>query len=150
MPASDHDIERLETLIAYADANAEACREAADEARQVRIADPLVHRAQEREAVADHLRQCLREAGGDAAGPVVPDDRVAVPASGVHQAGPDDIGLVEAAERDEVELHAAFASALDDDALSAPAREVVMKAYVAVRTGGDQMHDLRRSLRGGA
>ncbi len=149
MRASHHDVDRLTTLIAYASANAEAYREAASDAEGFRVAAPLVHRAQEREAVAAHLRGCLPDGvpGSDrvpaAAGPGVPD------VAALRDTAPADAGLLEAAGRDEAELRAAFESALGDDGLSARARMAVLKAYVAVRTGGDQVHDLYRSLRNG-
>lgn len=148
MPANEHDVGCIETLIAYASANAEAYREAAQDAEGFRAAAPLAHRALERQAVAAHLRAYLRTAPADEpSGERVP----AAPLVEVRRAAaPTDAEVVEAASRDEVELQAAFESALGDRALSGPARETVLKAYVAVRTGADQIRDLCRALHGGA
>ncbi|HEU4669250.1 MAG TPA: PA2169 family four-helix-bundle protein [Dyella sp.] len=148
MHANAHEIERLQNLIACAGANAEAYREAASDAAGQRTAASLEHRAQERAAVVAHLRHYLHEAGADA---TVPSSAPPWPTEPIARAEPPtDIEMVEAAGRDEAELQAAFEAVLDDDTLSAPAREAVLKAYIAVRTGGDQMRDLRRALRAGA
>ncbi|MBU6248701.1 MAG: PA2169 family four-helix-bundle protein [Xanthomonadaceae bacterium] len=147
MPANAHDVERIETLIAYASANAEAYREAANDAEGFRAAAPLAHRAQERQAVAAHLQAYLRAGPADESSG---DLTLRAPVVAVRRAAaPTDAEVVEAAVRDEGELQAAFEAALDDRALSAPARETVLKAYVAVRTGTDQIRDLRRALRDG-
>ena len=148
MRASAHEVERIETLIAHARANAEAYREAANDAEGFRAAAPLTHRAQERRTVAAHLQAYLRaEPAGEPSG----ERGAPVPAVQVRRAAaPTDAEVVTAAGRDEAALQAAFEAALGDDALSARARETVRKAYIAVRTGADQMRDLCRALgRGG-
>ena len=141
MRASAYEVERIETLIAYASANAEAYREAANDAEGFRAAAPLAHRAQERRTVAAHLRAYLGAAPADE-----PSGEHGAPVPGRRAAAPTDAEVVEAAGRDEAALLAAFEAALGDDALSARARETVCKAYVAVRTGADQMRDLCRAL----
>lgn len=151
MQASQHDVDRLTTLIAYASANADACREAASDAEGFRVAASLAHRAQERRAVAAHLRCCLHEEGfGEALSQPSGPEPVAPVVTARRGVAPADARVVEMAGRDEEELQAAFESALDDEALSPQARMVVLKAYVAVRTGSDQMRDLHRSLQNGA
>ncbi|AND70965.1 hypothetical protein ATSB10_35110 [Dyella thiooxydans] len=151
MPASQHDVDRLTTLIAYASANADACFEAANDAEGFRVAASLTHRAQERRAVAAHLRGCLQQDGsGEAPSSISSPAPVAPRFEARRGVAPADARVVEMAGRDDEELQAAFESALDDDALSPQARMVVLKAYVAVRTGGDQMRDLHRSLQNGA
>ena len=62
--------------------------------------------------------------------------------------GSDD-GVVSSVEAAEDHLKAEYETALTDQELSAPVRDIIQKAYVSVKTCHDQMRDLKHQVNGG-
>jgi uncharacterized protein (TIGR02284 family) len=146
---NSHDIKVLnglaEGLIDSADGYAEAASETGDAGYR----DFFVRRSAERRRIASELQAAVRGMGGQ------PEDEGSILAKAQrafmdikHALMRDEASVVGSVERGEAHLQARFDRALSDDALSATTRETIRRALAAIRSGHDEMHDLRRSLEG--
>lgn len=145
--ATEHDVKVLNNLIETTIDSANGYGEAAKDADSTRFADTFASRAQERAQVTAQLQDQVRMLGGK------PDDdgtvlakahRMFVNLRNSLQSG--DTAVVDEVERGEDHIKAKFEDALKDDDLSPPTRSVIMQAYVSVKTGHDQMRDLKHAL----
>lgn len=111
----------------------------------------FMQRADERDDVADMLQDHVRQLGGE------PADSGTILA-GTHRAfmsirdaltNRDDAALVAEIERGEDHIKAKFEAAMTQDGLSAETRAVIGDCYTLVRSGHDQMRDLKHSLEKG-
>lgn len=145
--ATDHDVKVLNDLIETTIDSAEGYGEAAKDAESTRFAGTFASRAQERAQVTTQLQQQVRTLGGK------PEDDGTVLAKahrmfvGLRKSmSSGDTAVVDEVERGEDHIKAKFEDALKDDELSPPTRSVIMQAYVSVKTGHDQMRDLKHAL----
>ncbi len=147
MSRTDHDVKVLNDLIETTIDSASGYEEAARDAGNTRFADTFASRAQERAQVTAQLQRQVRMLGAE------PEDDGSVLAR-AHRMfvnlrkslGSGDAAVVDEVERGEGHIKAKFEHALKDGQLSPPTRSVIMQAYVSVKTGHDQMRDLKRAL----
>jgi len=145
--ATEHDVKVLNNLIETTIDSANGYGEAAKDADSTRFADTFASRAQERAQVTTQLQEQVRMLGGE------PEDDGTVLAKAHrmfvnlrHSLQSGDTAVVDEVERGEDHIKAKFEDALKDDDLSPPTRSVIMQAYVSVKTGHDQMRDLKHAL----
>jgi uncharacterized protein (TIGR02284 family) len=149
MSKQTHDVEVLNGLIETTIDSAEGYQEAAKDAESARYASTFQSRASERGQVASRLQQQVRALGGK------PDDDGTVLAK-AHRMfvnlrkslSSGDNTIVDEVERGEDRIKAKFEHALKDNEVSPPTRAVIMEAYVSVKSGHDQMRDLKHTLHG--
>lgn len=147
MSKTDHDVKVLNDLIESTIDSASGYQEAAKDADNTRFADTFASRAQERSQVTGQLQRQVRMLGAE------PEDDGSVLAR-AHRMfvnlrkslSAGDTAVVDEVERGEDHIKAKFEDALKDDELSPPTRSVIMQAYVSVKTGHDQMRDLKQAL----
>jgi len=147
MSSIDHDVKVLNHLIETTIDSANGYGEAAKDADSGRFADTFANRAQERAMVTSQLQEQVRLLGAK------PEDDGTVLAR-AHRMfvnlrksmSSGDTAVVDEVERGEDHIKAKFEDALKDDELSAPTRSVIMQAYHSVKSGHDQMSDLKHSL----
>lgn len=147
MSKTDHDVKVLNDLIETTIDSANGYREAAKDADNTSFAGSFASRAQERAQVTGQLQRQVRLLGAE------PEDDGSVLAR-AHRMfvnlrkslGSGDAAVVDEVERGEDHIKAKFEDALKDDTLSPPTRSVIMQAYVSVKTGHDQMRDLKQAL----
>jgi uncharacterized protein (TIGR02284 family) len=148
---TDHDIKTLNGLIETTIDSVEGYREAAKEADATRYATLFASRATERDAVVTLLRSTVVSLGGKPA-----DDGTAL--ASAHRAFLDlrasmskgDKAVIDEVERGEDHIKAKYENALKDDHLSPDVQSLISQAYASVRSGHDQMRDLKHSLEGRA
>lgn len=145
MPDRSHDIEVLNCLIALTLDSSHGYREAAEQSKNVMIADLFQRWAVERQRVVQGLRDMVRELGGE------PEDDGTVLAS-AHRIFLDlrahmgsDRSVVEEVERGEDHIKHKFDKSLKDKKLGTQARMAIQAAYVSVSTGHDEMRELKQS-----
>ncbi|HET6432939.1 PA2169 family four-helix-bundle protein [Dyella sp.] len=145
--STDHDVKVLNSLIETTIDSAEGYEEAAKDADNTRFATTFASRAQERAQVTNQLQKQVRMLGAK------PDDDGTVLARAHrmfvnlrNSLSSGDTAVVDEVERGEDHIKAKFEDALKDDDLSPPTRSVIMQAYVSVKTGHDQMRDLKHAL----
>lgn len=146
--STDHDIKVLNTLIETTIDSAEGYGEAAKDAENTRYAALFQQRAAERRQVTQRLQQQVRALGGN------PEDDGTVLAKAhrifvelrAKMCSKDDTAIVDEVERGEDHIKAKYADALKDNDVSASTRSAINEAYVSVKTGHDQMRDLKHSL----
>ncbi len=145
---TSHDIRTLNGLIAATIDSADGYRTSASDVENPRFAELFTARASERLSVAEQLRAQVRKFGGN------PEDDGTILAAG-HRAfvnlkaavaGRDDQAIVNEVERGEDHIKAKYEAALMDDGLSAECRSLVETAYGSVKSGHDQMRDLKHNL----
>ena len=148
MTDTSHDISTLNGLIATTIDSVDGYRTSAQDVQNPRFAELFTARASERSSVAEQLRAEVRKLGGN------PEDDGTVLAAG-HRAfvklkaavtGRDDQAIVNEVERGEDHIKAKFEAALKDDDLSPNCRALVETAYGSVKSGHDEMRDLKHSL----
>ena len=147
MSRTDHDVKVLNDLIETTIDSANGYEEAAKDADNTRFAGTFASRAQERAQVTSQLQRQVRMLGAE------PEDDGTVLAK-AHRMfvnlrkslGESDTAVVDEVERGEDHIKAKFEQALKDEALSPPTRTVILQAYVSVKTGHDQMRDLKHAL----
>jgi uncharacterized protein (TIGR02284 family) len=143
----EHDIKVLNTLIETTLDSVDGYAEAAKDADNPRYRNLFEQRASERRRVASELQSQVRTLGGK------PEDEGSILAAG-HRVfvsirdslSKGDKSVVEEVERGEDHIKAKFEKAIEDDDLSTPVRSAIKQAYGSVRTGHDQMRDLKHSL----
>jgi uncharacterized protein (TIGR02284 family) len=146
---NSHDIKVLNGLAEGLIDSADGYAEAAAETEDLRHGDLFRHRSDERRRIAAEMQAAVRGMGGH------PEDEGSILAKAQrafmdikHALMRDEISVVGSVESGETHLQARFDRALGDEALSATTLETIRRAYAAVKTGHDEMHQLRRSLEG--
>ena len=148
MTDTSHDIRTLNGLIATTVDSVDGYRTSATDVENPRFAELFTARASERSSVAEQLRAEVRRLGGN------PEDDGTLLAAG-HRAfvnlksavtGRDDQAIVNEVERGEDHIKAKYEEALKDDSLSPECRTLVETAYGSVKSGHDEMRDLKHNL----
>lgn len=148
MDSRDHDIETINGLIKTTIDSVDGYRSAAQDATNNQFQSIFFERANEREKVAEDLRQHVRSLGGD------PQDDGSILA-GAHRAfmnlrdavtGTDDEAVIAEVERGEDHIKEKFETALQDGNLSTDTRSKISECYESVKSGHDQMRDLKHGL----
>lgn len=146
-PSPHHDIKILNSLIETTLDSVDGYSEAAKDAANPGYKSLFQQRASERRQVVSDLQGQVRSLGGK------PDDDGSVLAAG-HRVflklrdslTQGDDSVISEVERGEDHIKAKYESALDDAELSASVRDVVVRAYSSVKSGHDQMRDLKHSV----
>lgn len=145
---SEHDIDTLNGLIETTLDSSDGYAEAANDADS----DPLIEmfrvRSIERAEVASSLQQCVRKLGGE------PEDEGTVLASAHRMfvnlrsnlTSGHDKTVVDEVERGEDHIMAKFEDAIKDVELSAATKSSIASAYASVRSGHDQMSELKQAF----
>jgi uncharacterized protein (TIGR02284 family) len=145
---TNHDIRTLNGLIATTIDSVDGYRTSATDVENPRFAELFTARASERSSVAEQLRAEVRRLGGN------PEDDGTALAAG-HRAfvnlkaavtGRDDQAIVAEVERGEDHLKAKFEAALKDEDLSPQCRSLIEMAYSSVKSGHDEMRNLKQNL----
>jgi uncharacterized protein (TIGR02284 family) len=139
-----HDIEVLNCLIESTLDSSEGYREAADQSKDVMIADLFKRWSGERRRVVADLRNAVRELGGE------PEGNGTVLAS-AHRAfldlrahmSPSDKAVVSEVERGEEHIKRKYEDTLKDEKLGPQALEAIRKAYLSVKNGHDEIRELK-------
>ncbi len=148
MTDTSHDIRTLNGLIATTIDSVDGYTEAAKDSENDRFTEMFTSRAHERRQVASDLQSEVTRLGGNAE-----DDGTIL--AGAHRAflnlksavtGKDDAAIVNEVERGEDHIKAKFEGALDDNELSAETRSAIGAAWGSVKSGHDQMRDLKHAL----
>ncbi len=148
MTDTNNDISTLNSLIATTIDSVDGYRTSAQDVENPRFAEMFTARASERSSVAEQLRAEVRRLGGE------PEDDGTILAAG-HRAfvnlkatvtGRDDTAIVNEVERGEDHIKAKYEAALEDGHLSPASRTLVETAYASVRSGHDEMSQLKHSL----
>jgi uncharacterized protein (TIGR02284 family) len=148
MADTSHDIRTLNGLIATTIDSVDGYTEAAKDSDSGRFAQMFNDRASERRQVATALQGEVSRLGGN------PEDDGTILA-GAHRAflnlksavtGKDDKAIVNEVERGEDHIKAKFEEALADTEISAQVKAAIQQAYGSVKTGHDQMRDLKHSM----
>ena len=146
---SDHnhseEISTLNTLIATTIDSVTGYENSAKDIDNQRFAEIFRQRANERQQVVEELRSEVRRLGGD------PEDSGSFMGK-THQrfedlkaaiTGQDEQAVINEVERGEDYLKDKYETALNSGALSGEARSVVERCYQSVRSGHDQMSQLK-------
>ena len=148
MTDTSHDIRTLNGLIATTIDSVDGYRTSAEAVESSRYAELFTARASERSSVAEQLRAEVRRLGGNAE-----DDGTLL--AGGHRAflnlkaavtGHDDQAIVNEVERGEDHIKAKYEAALADESLSPECRSLVETAYGSVKSGHDEMRQLKQNL----
>lgn len=143
----DHDIHVLNGLIETTLDSADGYREAAKETGDSRYRSVFEKRSFERQQVATDLQGAVRQLGGE------PEDNGSILAKAhrafldvKHALLRDEKAVVNSVETGEDHMKAKFERALEDSGISATTRETIRRACESVKSGHDQMRDLRHAL----
>ena len=148
MTDTSHDIRTLNGLIATTLDSADGYEAAAKDATNGRFTDRFTARAAERRKAVSELQAEVFRQGGN------PEDDGTVLA-GAHRVfldlkaavtGQDDKAIVNEVERGEDHIKAKFESAMQDSDLSAATNAAVGSAWASVKSGHDEMRDLKHSM----
>ena len=148
MPDHSKEISTLNTLIATTIDSINGYEESAQNIENARFREIFRQRANERQQVVESLRAEVRRLGGD------PEDEGSFLGK-AHQrfgnlkaaiTGRDEKAIVDEVERGEDYLKEKFETALKDDALTGESRSVVERCYQSVRSGHDQMSQLKHGM----
>lgn len=147
MSTQDHDIEVLNGLIETTLDSADGYREAAKETDNTAYRAAFTSRSTERSAVAVDLQTAVRSLGGEPE----EDGSVLAKAHRVfldvkHSVLRDEQAVVNSVENGEDHIKARFEKAMKDDKVSATTRETIRRAYDSVKSGHDQMRDLKHAM----
>lgn len=142
-----HDIKILNSLIETTLDSVDGYNEAAKDAGDSSYKSLFQQRASERRQVVNDLQGQVRVLGG------TPEDDGSLLAAG-HRAflnlrdslTKGDESVIDEVERGEDHIKAKYEAALEDAELSASVRDVVVRAYSSVKSGHDQMRDLKHSV----
>ena len=146
----DHsdEISTLNTLIATTIDSITGYENSAKDIDNQRFAEIFRQRANERQQVVEDLRNEVRRLGGD------PEDSGSFMGR-THQrfedlkaaiTGQDEQAVINEVERGEDYLKEKFETALNSDTLSGESRSVVERSYQSVRSGHDQMSQLKHGM----
>ena len=146
------EISTLNTLIATTIDSITGYENSAKDIDNQRFAQIFRERANERQQVVEQLRNEVRRLGGN------PDDDGSFLGK-AHQrfedlkaavTGQDEKSIINEVERGEDYLKEKFETALNSDTLSGESRSVVERCYQSVRSGHDQMSQLKHGMEAGA
>lgn len=146
--AADGDITVLNTLIATLLDSIEGYQKSAEDVENPRFAELFSARARERQQVVSQLQAAVAQLGG------APEDDATTLGS-IHRVfvdlksavtGRDDKAIVNEVERGEDYLKEKFETAMRNTDLSAQAQAAVNEAWASVRSGHDQMSQLKHSI----
>ncbi|SEJ25052.1 PA2169 family four-helix-bundle protein [Frateuria terrea] len=143
----NHDIRVLNDLIETTIDSAEGYAEAASETQSPRFSVTFRERASERRLVATRLQRQVEELGG------TPEDDGSVLASAhrmftnLRKSLNDATAVIDEVERGEGHIKHKFEDALDDEDVSPPTHALIADTYRSVRSGHDQMRQLKRAAR---
>ena len=146
------EISTLNTLIATTIDSITGYENSAKDIDNQRFAQIFRERANERQQVVEELRNEVRRLGGN------PDDDGSFLGK-AHQrfedlkaavTGQDEKSIINEVERGEDYLKEKFETALNSDTLSGESRSVVERCYQSVRSGHDQMSQLKHGMEAGA
>lgn len=145
MPAAEHDIDVLNTLIETTLDSADGYRQAAANAKQSSYKDVFIRWADDRRQVVTQLQGQVRRLGGR------PEDDGSVLAAGHRMflklrdsVTGNDESVIDEVERGEDFIKAKYEAALEDEELSPEVRDAVAQAYASVKSGHDQARDLKQ------
>ena len=142
------EISTLNTLIATTIDSVTGYENSAKDIDNQRFAQIFRERANERQQVVEELRNEVRRLGGN------PDDDGSFLGK-AHQrfedlkaavTGQDEKSIINEVERGEDYLKEKFETALNSDTLSGESRSVVERCYQSVRSGHDQMSQLKHGM----
>ncbi len=148
MTDTSHDIRTLNGLIATTLDSVDGYEAAAKDAENGQYAQRFTTRASERRQVVQTLQAEVARQGGN------PEDDGTVLA-GAHRVfldlkaavtGSDDAAIVNEVERGEDHIKAKYEAALQDNDLAAETRSAIGAAWDSVKSGHDEMRDLKHSL----
>ena len=149
---SQGQISTLNTLIETLIDSVTGYEDAASNADGSRFQEIFRTRAQERNRMVDELRSEVRRLGGN------PEDDGTFMGK-THQrfldlkaavTGRDDQSIINEVERGEDYLKEKFETALNGDTLTGETRSAVERAYQSVRSGHDQMSQIKHGMQAGA
>ena len=145
---NNDQISTLNTLIATTIDSVTGYEESAKNVDNERLRQIFRERADERQRVVEELRSEVRRLGGD------PEDSGSFLGK-THQrfedlkaaiTGRDEKAIINEVERGEDYLKEKFETALEGGELTGEARQVVERAYQSVRSGHDQISQLKHGL----
>ena len=148
MDTRHHDIETVNDLIKTTIDSVDGYRSAAESADSGQFQSIFFERANERQRVAEELRVHVRSLGGE------PEDDGSILA-GAHRAfmnlrdavtGLDDQAVIAEVERGEDHIKAKYEDALTENVLSTETMGIVRECFTSVKSGHDQMRDMKHSL----
>ena len=148
MAEHSESISTLNTLIATTIDSINGYENSAKDVENERFRQIFRQRADERQRVVEELRSEVRRLGGN------PEDDGSFMGK-THQrfedlksaiTGGDDKAIINEVERGEDYLKDKFETALDSDALNGESRAVVERCYQSVRSGHDQMSQLKHGM----
>jgi uncharacterized protein (TIGR02284 family) len=143
-----NEISTLNTLIATTIDSINGYENSAKDVKNERFREIFRQRADERQRVAEELRAEVRRLGGN------PEDDGSFMGK-THQrfedlksaiTGGDDKAIINEVERGEDYIKEKFETALNSDTLSGESRSVVERAYQSVRSGHDQISQLKHGM----
>ena len=145
---NDHDIKTLNNLIETTLDSADGYAEAAKDADNAQLKSLFVSRSTERRAAATKLQQGVRTLGGE------PEDDGTVLASAHRMfvnlrasvTSNDNKAVVDEVERGEDHIKAKFEDAMKDKDVSPATMTLITDVYTSVRSGHDQMRDIKKSM----
>lgn len=146
------EITTLNTLIATTIDSVTGYEDAASNSEAGRFAEIFRDRANERQQVVEELRAEVRRLGGN------PEDDGSFMGK-THQrfldlkaavTGRDEKAIINEVERGEDYLKEKFETALNDGPLSSESRAIVERCFQSVRSGHDQMSQLKHGLEASA
>jgi uncharacterized protein (TIGR02284 family) len=152
MTDRNDEIATLNTLIATTIDSITGYEDAAQNVDSERLREIFRQRASERQRSVEDLRSEVRRLGGD------PEDDGSIMGK-THQrfldlkaaiAGRDEKAIVNEVERGEDYLKEKFETALSSGELSGETRAIVERAYQSVRSGHDQISELKHGLEASA
>ena len=146
---NSHDVHVLNSLIETTLDSADGYREAAKETENANYRTLFEQRSFERQQVATDLQGTVRTLGAE------PEDDGSILAKAhrafldiKHALLRDEQAVVNSVENGEDFIKAKFEKALEDSDVSATTRETIRRANDSVKSGHDQMRDLKHSLEG--
>lgn len=152
MAEHSETISTLNTLIATTIDSINGYENSAKDVDNERFREIFRQRADDRQRVVEELRNEVRRLGGN------PEDDGSFMGK-THQrfedlkaaiTGGDDKSIINEVERGEDYLKEKFETALNSDALSGDSRSVVERCYQSVRSGHDQMSQLKHGMEASA
>lgn len=151
MTEHSRDISTLNSLIATTIDSADGYAEAAKDSDSGRFAAIFNERSAERRAVMAKLQAEVVRLGGE------PEDDGTMLA-GAHRmfvnlksvvTGKDDKAIINEVERGEDHIKGKFENALEDSELSGTVIMVIRECYASVKSGHDQMRDIKHAMENG-
>ena len=148
MTDTNYDIRTLNGLIATTIDSVDGYRTSAEAVDSTRFAEQFTARASERSSVAEQLRGEVRKLGGN------PEEDGTLLA-GAHRGfvnlksaviDRDDQAIVDEVERGEDHIKAKFEDALKDEKLSPATRSLVESCFGSIKSGHDEMSELKHQL----